>query len=1044
MSDVFISYSRKDIAFARLIRESLQESQIDTWIDWERIPVGERWWDEICQAIENANVFMFIISKNSIGSSVCKDEINHALKNNKRIIPIIVDDLGPEAIKEFAPDLPQFNWIIFEKDQLFRIEENPEVRSDKPEDSQVALPLPPQFEEALGRLSKAIHTDWEWVKYHTRLQVNALLWESNQRNSSYLVRGIALEESEQQLLRATGKDPQPTGLQVEYVTASRREETLRQNEKLRLEQKARQRQRTVIWTVGIGLVVAVMLGGVAWGQRNQAVSQGNLRATAEANAVAESNTRATAEAIAVEQRDTAIARELAVQSRDNLQNQFDLALLLAIQSSNFQDTLEGRASLAEALQLHPGLERYLYSDPPQETECVAMSPDGKILAGCVGNTNIGRWDAVTGRQIGVLLKGTTGWYKFLLFTLDGKRLISLDTDNIIVFWDTTTWQPVYQIPDSDLNANDPIWSIVISPNGKYLVTGSTKGMISTWDIHNGQKVNTWVGCDPNNPEDELMTMVVNPRRDLLAMGCYISGIHLWKLSSGEKVQAVLPFNTHDFSWNIVFNPDGSLMAYGGTEGQGEIWLWDVDQNAPGSGLLGQPLLHVDHSSIGGYGGFLGLAFSPDSNTLASGYGASINLWDVHTGEMVGEKPLTGAELINGGMVYSPDGQEIITSGGSKGLMVWNVVPKGESWTAFVPAIDDVVRYTYAPDHVVFAPQNDHLFLLTTGCGKLPEVGSTCMQGAISLRDLSTNPVTSTEFPGNFAGVSSLAVSPSGRLASTGHEDGQVTLWNISMGSVNGSMLAQYDYQVPSLDFSSDGRWLAVSVGSGLNPRSLILWDLQQNPPVQHDLNSALGDQLIGTTGLYYSVHFLPAQDILVVGGGTTFILLNVNNGNIENKFQFSDLSPTDLLDDVQDFAISPSGKVIAIATRHQIHLASLPSGSLMSSPTKYFDKWISSVAFSSDGKYLASSDDDGTITLWDGTNFQMITQLDMVKESVFSLAFSPDEQYLAVLGDYNNIHLWELDLRAWRATACTIVNRNLTEAEWEYYLPGMPYQDTCP
>lgn len=42
VSDVFISYSRKDIAFARLIRETLQQSQIDTWIVWERIPIGER------------------------------------------------------------------------------------------------------------------------------------------------------------------------------------------------------------------------------------------------------------------------------------------------------------------------------------------------------------------------------------------------------------------------------------------------------------------------------------------------------------------------------------------------------------------------------------------------------------------------------------------------------------------------------------------------------------------------------------------------------------------------------------------------------------------------------------------------------------------------------------------------------------------------------------------------------------------------------------------------------------------------------------------
>src|SRR5450759_4032354 len=75
MSDVFISYSRRDIAFARLIREALQQSQIDTWIDWDRIPVGERWWQEIAEAIEGANVFMLIISRNSLSSKVCRDEI---------------------------------------------------------------------------------------------------------------------------------------------------------------------------------------------------------------------------------------------------------------------------------------------------------------------------------------------------------------------------------------------------------------------------------------------------------------------------------------------------------------------------------------------------------------------------------------------------------------------------------------------------------------------------------------------------------------------------------------------------------------------------------------------------------------------------------------------------------------------------------------------------------------------------------------------------------------------------------------------------------
>ena len=70
MSDVFISYSRKDIAFARLLDEALGQSELETWVDWARIPVGEKWWDEISAAIEGASVFLFIVSRHSVGSDV--------------------------------------------------------------------------------------------------------------------------------------------------------------------------------------------------------------------------------------------------------------------------------------------------------------------------------------------------------------------------------------------------------------------------------------------------------------------------------------------------------------------------------------------------------------------------------------------------------------------------------------------------------------------------------------------------------------------------------------------------------------------------------------------------------------------------------------------------------------------------------------------------------------------------------------------------------------------------------------------------------------
>ena len=150
MADVFISYSRKDIAFARLLNEALGQSQLETWIDWARIPVGEKWWDEICSAIEHSDVFLFIISRHSVGSGVCKDEVGEALSHNKRVIPVIVDDTPQAAIGEFVPDLAAINWIIFRQDDVFQIETRPD-ESLPPEEPVAALATEPQFRQALGR-----------------------------------------------------------------------------------------------------------------------------------------------------------------------------------------------------------------------------------------------------------------------------------------------------------------------------------------------------------------------------------------------------------------------------------------------------------------------------------------------------------------------------------------------------------------------------------------------------------------------------------------------------------------------------------------------------------------------------------------------------------------------------------------------------------------------------------------------------------------------------------------------------------------------------
>ena len=77
MSDVFISYSRRDIDFVRHLFDQLTAR--DPWADWQDILPTDDWLAETYRGIEAAGSFLFIISSDSVGSDVCGLETEHAV-----------------------------------------------------------------------------------------------------------------------------------------------------------------------------------------------------------------------------------------------------------------------------------------------------------------------------------------------------------------------------------------------------------------------------------------------------------------------------------------------------------------------------------------------------------------------------------------------------------------------------------------------------------------------------------------------------------------------------------------------------------------------------------------------------------------------------------------------------------------------------------------------------------------------------------------------------------------------------------------------------
>ncbi|UBF29151.1 toll/interleukin-1 receptor domain-containing protein [Kovacikia minuta CCNUW1] len=227
-NDVFISYSRKDQPFVRTLDAAFRKLNQNPWVDWDDIQKGEEWWAAIQKGIEGASLFVFVISPDSIASAVCQDEINYAAQHNKRFLPIVRRE-GFDH-KRVHPRISSHNWLFFRETD--------------------------DFDTAFQELQKAISTDLDYVRDHTRLLVRAIEWQSKGHNPSYLLRGVDLKEAEEWLTNGANREPQPTDLQTQYVNASAKAEVL----KLKAQQKAR-------WTVVLTTVLAnlaLSIGAGIW------------------------------------------------------------------------------------------------------------------------------------------------------------------------------------------------------------------------------------------------------------------------------------------------------------------------------------------------------------------------------------------------------------------------------------------------------------------------------------------------------------------------------------------------------------------------------------------------------------------------------------------------------------------------------------------------------------------------------------------------------------------------------------------------------------
>jgi WD40 repeat protein len=406
--------------------------------------------------------------------------------------------------------------------------------------------------------------------------------------------------------------------------------------------------------------------------------------------------------------------------------------------------------------------------------------------------------------------------------------------------------------------------------------------------------------------------------------------------------------------SVAFSPDGTHIISGSVDGM--IRLWDAQTGQP----LGQPMQHIGEPMLDG-NVVLSVAFSPDGKRIVSSgtYDNTVRLWDAQTGQPIGQ-PLQGHKYGINSVAFSPDGERIVSGSNDETVRLWDAQTGRPIGTPIEGHVGWVTSVAFSPDGKRIV-----------GGG----IGQTMQMWDAQTRQPIGKPLTGK----------SVAFSPDGTRIVSGSGD-TVRLWDTQTGQPLGQPLQGHGGAVTSVAFSPDG----TRIVSGSTNKTVRLWDVQTRQPI--------GNPLIGHESSVNSVAFSPDGKRIVSG----------SNDNTVRLWDVQTSQPTGQLLKGHKFAInsvafSPDGKRIVSGGGSMVSLGledtadntvrqwDAQTGQPIGNPMKGHMMPVTSVAFSPDGKRIASVSNDQTIWLWDVQTGQPIGQpLQGHKFAVNSVAFSPD------------------------------------------------------
>jgi WD40 repeat protein len=241
----------------------------------------------------------------------------------------------------------------------------------------------------------------------------------------------------------------------------------------------------------------------------------------------------------------------------------------------------------------------------------------------------------------------------LVVSPDGQRLLSGSQDRTMILWDRQTGRVIRRFNEK----LGLIESVAISPEGRRGLSGGKDTIVRLWDLESGSLVREFRGhtepvwCVAFSPDGRLAystsggTETQGDGRD--------SAIRVWDVETGREVRRLQ--GHRGLVWSVAVSPDGRRVLSGGNDAA--PILWDAE--------TGAAIRRFHTNRVGS------VAFLPDGRRAVSGGELTIHLLDLGTGQEL--HCFRGHKAGVTGVAVSPDGHWLLSSSNvGRELLLWDI------------------------------------------------------------------------------------------------------------------------------------------------------------------------------------------------------------------------------------------------------------------------------------------------------------------------------------------------------------------------------------